>query len=126
MRRHVFGVAYNKQTGGHLMIDFRTARQQLGLTQGQLALLLDTDAQSVRRIEMSPDKSTSRNPAPRMMRLIVAYLDGYRPTDWPGGGIELDPKYFEIACDCVQNAYEQADLFIDCPVGLREQKNIDI
>ncbi len=58
-------------------------RRQLGLTQKQLGALIDTDAQTVRRLEMSPDKNTARNPAPRMMRLIVAYSEGYRPKDYP-------------------------------------------
>ena len=58
-------------------------RRQLGLTQKQLGALIDTDAQTVRRLEMSPDKKTARNPAPRMMRLIVAYSEGYRPKDYP-------------------------------------------
>ena len=64
------------------MIDFRKARKQLGLSVAQLAHLLDTDELSIRRIQMTPDKSTSRNPAPRMERLVQAYLDGYRPADW--------------------------------------------
>jgi len=65
------------------MFYFRAARRQLGLTQTQLARVLDTDPQSVRRIEMDPSRSTSRTPAPRMIRLMQAYLDGYRPSDWP-------------------------------------------
>ena len=63
----------------------KEARRVLGLTQSQLAALLDTDGQSVRRMEMNPDASTSRKPAPRMVRLIQAYLSGYRPIDWPKG-----------------------------------------
>ena len=58
-------------------------RKELGLTQKQLGALIDTDAQTVRRLEMAPDKKTARNPAPRMMRLIVAYSEGYRPKDYP-------------------------------------------
>ena len=32
-----------------------------------------------------PDEpaNTFRKPAPRMVRLIRAYLDGYRAADWP-------------------------------------------
>ena len=62
---------------------FKEARKSMGLTQAQLAVMLDTDAQSVRRIEMEPTASTSRYPAPRMVRLMLAYVDGYRPSDWP-------------------------------------------
>lgn len=65
------------------MSGIKEARQSLGLTQAELAALLDTDASTVRRMEMSPDKSSFRKPAPRMMRLVAAYLDGYRPQDWP-------------------------------------------
>ena len=64
----------------------KTARYALGLTQSQLGLTLDTDGQSIRRMEMHPEASTSRLPAPRMVRLIEAYLNGYRPSDWPSGG----------------------------------------
>lgn len=62
---------------------FKQARQSLGLTQSQLGILLDTDGQSIRRVEMDSDASTRRKPAPRMARLLQAYLDGYRPVDWP-------------------------------------------
>lgn len=30
-------------------------------------------------------------------------------------GIELDPKYFDIACKRIENAYKQPDLFIELP-----------
>lgn len=63
--------------------DFKEAREILGLTQAQLGRLLDTDGQSIRRIEMPESASTHRRPAPRMVRLIQAYLAGYRPNDWP-------------------------------------------
>lgn len=63
--------------------ELKSARQHLGLTQAELARLLDTDPQTVRRMELDPEASTFRRPAPRMERLLAAYLDGYRPTDWP-------------------------------------------
>lgn len=63
--------------------EIKAARQALDLTQAQLGAMLDTDAQTVRRMELDPEASTFRKPAPRMVRLIRAYLDGYRPTDWP-------------------------------------------
>lgn len=63
--------------------DIRAARQELGLTQAQLGALLDSDGQTVRRMEMPESASTHRAPAVRMARLIHAYLDGYRPPDWP-------------------------------------------
>jgi DNA-binding transcriptional regulator YiaG len=61
----------------------KEARQSLGLSVADLARMLDTDPQTVRRMEQREDASTFRKPAPRMVRLITAYLDGYRPTDWP-------------------------------------------
>lgn len=61
----------------------KEARQKLGLTQAQLGAMLDTDGQTIRRMEMDPGASTFREPAPRMVRLIEAYLAGYRPEDWP-------------------------------------------
>ena len=30
-------------------------------------------------------------------------------------GIELEPKYFEIACERIQKAYDQPDMFIEPP-----------
>jgi DNA-binding XRE family transcriptional regulator len=63
--------------------EIRGARVLLGLSQSQLAELLETDAQTVRRMEMDQNRSTHRLPAPRMCRLIMAYVDGYRPNDWP-------------------------------------------
>lgn len=63
--------------------EIRRARVQLGLTQAQMAQMLDTDAQSVRRWEMAPDATTHRKVPVRAMRLVRAYLSGYRPEDWP-------------------------------------------
>ena len=65
-------------------IEIKEARRALGLTQRELGDMLDTDAQTIRRMEMDPTRAiTARTPAPRMVRLIQAYLDGYRPEDWP-------------------------------------------
>jgi len=61
----------------------KQARQSLGLSVADLARLLDTDPQTVRRMEQRDDASTFRKPAPRMVRLISAYVAGYRPADWP-------------------------------------------
>ena len=63
--------------------EIRAARHTLGLKLREMAQLLDTDLQTVQRMEMSHDRSTHRSAAPRMVRLIRAYLDGYRPPDWP-------------------------------------------
>lgn len=61
----------------------RDARLALKLTQAQLGALLDTDGQTIRRMEGDPSHSTFRKPAVRMVRLIEAYLAGYRPADFP-------------------------------------------
>lgn len=42
-----------------------------------------------------------------------------------GIGIELDPEYFRIACDRVQKAFDQPDMFVD-PVPLPTQQGLDI
>jgi DNA-binding transcriptional regulator YiaG len=65
--------------------EIKAARQALGLSLSQFAAVLDTDPTTTRRLEMDPRHSTARAPAPRMVRLVRAYLDGYRPNDWPEG-----------------------------------------
>ena len=65
--------------------ELKAARAALGLTQQQLGAMLETDRQTIRRMEQAPDTKSWRRPAPRMVRLIRAYLDGYRPDDWPQG-----------------------------------------
>ena len=69
--------------------EIKQARQSLGLSVADLARLLDTDPQTIRRMEQRDDASTFRKPAPRMVRLIDAYLAGYRPTDWPSPAAAL-------------------------------------
>jgi len=63
--------------------EIKLARQALGLSLSEFAEMLDTDPTTTRRLEMAPHNSTARQPAPRMVRLVTAYLDGYRPADWP-------------------------------------------
>jgi hypothetical protein len=63
--------------------EVKYARVLLGLTLRELSIMLDTDASTIRKMELSEDSSQYRRPAPRMVRLIVAYLNGYRPVDWP-------------------------------------------
>jgi transcriptional regulator with XRE-family HTH domain len=67
--------------------EIKAIRKALGLSAAELGAMLECDAQTVRRMEMSPDAKTFREPAARMVRLLHAYLDGYRPKDWP---IEYD------------------------------------
>jgi len=63
--------------------EIKAAREALGLSLSEFAELLDTDKTTTRRLEMEPSHNTARAPAPRMVRLIRAYLEGYRPFDWP-------------------------------------------
>ena len=42
-----------------------------------------SSAKPVYRWEMAPDHSTATPPPTRVVRLIRAYLAGYRPDDWP-------------------------------------------
>jgi DNA-binding transcriptional regulator YiaG len=61
----------------------KASRRFLKLSVSQFALMLDTDASTIRKMELSEGSSQYRRPAPRMIRLIVAYINGYRPQDWP-------------------------------------------
>lgn len=44
--------------------EFKEARQKLGLSINDLSAILDTNAVSIRRWEMSDDKGTARAPNP--------------------------------------------------------------
>lgn len=58
---------------------FKEARQTLGLDQRQAAALLGYgNATRISEIEAG-----KRNPSASVVRLLRAYLDGYRPDDWP-------------------------------------------
>jgi len=63
--------------------EIKAARHALGLSVRDFGRMLDTDGSTIRKMEFPPDKSQHRKPAPRMVRLIEAYLSGYRPDDWP-------------------------------------------
>lgn len=61
--------------------EFRTIRKRLGLTQAQLAKILEYPlALQVSEIE----RETNPKPVPRHVALLMrAYDDGYRPKGWP-------------------------------------------
>lgn len=40
-------------------------------------------------------------------------------------GIELEPKYFEIACERIKKAYDQPDLFVEPPQKIVQEKLFD-
>lgn len=59
--------------------ELKQARQSLGLTQSQIARLLGYSAQP----NYSAVETGAKNPSAAVTRLLRAYLDGYRPPDWP-------------------------------------------
>lgn len=63
--------------------DIKSARATLGLGVADMAEMLETDENTLRRMEMRRDTKNARTPARRMTRLLHAYLDGWRPPDWP-------------------------------------------
>lgn len=58
------------------------ARERLKLTQAELARLLGYDGEAG-RAQISLMESGQRTIRPAQERLIRAYLEGYRPKDWP-------------------------------------------
>jgi DNA-binding transcriptional regulator YiaG len=60
--------------------ELQQARQSLGLTQSQLAPLLGYS----NKTRISELERGTREPGAAVVRLLQAYLDGYRPADWPG------------------------------------------
>lgn len=65
-------------------IEIKQARKSLGLTQAEMGRMLDIqDQNTYRKYEMPVSARQHRVPAARMVRLIRAYLDGFRPEDWP-------------------------------------------
>lgn len=59
--------------------EIREARKTLGLNQSQLAALLGYGAAA----RISEVERGERTPSDAVTRLLRAYLDGYRPEDWP-------------------------------------------
>jgi DNA-binding transcriptional regulator YiaG len=57
----------------------REARRQLGLTQFQLAAVMGLRGPQT----VSEWERGARTPSETAVRLLRAYLDGYRPADWP-------------------------------------------
>lgn len=41
-------------------------------------------------------------------------------------GIEIEPRYFDIACKRIEDAYKQGDLFIESPKPKPEQAGMDL
>ena len=64
---------------------FKQARHELGLSVAEMAAMLGVSELQVRRMELSPDKSSHRPVNGPKARLVAAFRAGYRPKDWPGG-----------------------------------------
>jgi transcriptional regulator with XRE-family HTH domain len=63
--------------------EFKEARHKLGLSLNQMADMLGLQSNHVRRLEF-PEESNQRRPVmEQTRRLLQAYLEGYRPPDWP-------------------------------------------
>lgn len=62
----------------------KEARQALGLSVAGMAAMLGVGELQVRRMELPPDRQSHRPVTGTTARLLRAYLDGYRPADWPG------------------------------------------
>lgn len=63
--------------------EIRAARKALGLTQHQLAILLGFASQPLTKNNLSKLECGSKTLDPVRKRLLQAYIDGYRPADWP-------------------------------------------
>lgn len=59
--------------------DIRAARHALGLTQAGMARMLGYANQ----VKVAEIEAGVKMPGGAVVRLLNAYLDGYRPTDWP-------------------------------------------
>lgn len=58
------------------------ARRQLGLSLEQMALMLGYNGAQCRS-QIHHLETGRREIRPAQRRLVDAYLDGYRPADWP-------------------------------------------
>ena len=59
--------------------DIRSHREHLGLTQADAARLLGYGSKS----RIAELEAGTRKPSKAVARLMAAYLQGYRPRDWP-------------------------------------------
>lgn len=71
--------------------EFREARRVLGLSLRQFADMLSVDADAARRMEIPAGIEGHRPIRGSVERLVRAYLDGYRPPDWPSASSIVAP-----------------------------------
>jgi transcriptional regulator with XRE-family HTH domain len=62
---------------------FRAGRNDLRLTQIQASRLFGVSIKTVQKWESPEDNKTSSPLPDRAVRMMAAYLDGHRPSDWP-------------------------------------------
>lgn len=62
--------------------EIRDARRRLGLSLDKMAAMLGYDG-AFRKDQMHKLETGSRELRQAQERLLRAYLDGYRPPDWP-------------------------------------------
>lgn len=62
--------------------EMREARETLGLTLEQMATMLGYQGRQVRQMQYDLE-SGRRDIRDPQRRLVEAYLQGYRPPDWP-------------------------------------------
>jgi hypothetical protein len=63
--------------------EIKDARHELGLSQWQLATLLGFIGEKGNRRRKVDDMETGvKPPSGPVIRLLIAYLEGYRPSDW--------------------------------------------
>lgn len=62
--------------------EMQAMREQLGLTQSQLGILLGLTGADPKRSVGRYERGESRIPGP-IIQLMRAYISGYRPPDWP-------------------------------------------
>lgn len=63
--------------------EIKEARAKLGLSVVDMARMLGHDPVHQRRLESEPEVGMHRTARPTTVRLLQAFLDGYRPADWP-------------------------------------------
>ncbi|WP_340109496.1 helix-turn-helix domain-containing protein [Pikeienuella sp. HZG-20] len=72
--------------------EFKAARNELGLTQAQLAEILDTAPPTIRKWEAPTGRSTARGPNPVACRAMRWMLAGFRPPEWPRARRKTDAE----------------------------------
>jgi DNA-binding transcriptional regulator YiaG len=68
---------------------FKAGRKSLGLSVTQLAHILNTAPDTVRKWELPDYRSTARGISPVAQRVMQWMMTGYRPPEWPGGRDEV-------------------------------------